>query len=117
MNKHTIPLPLLILAALAVIMYVDPAFAQNFNQNSGGQQATFTTGLGRGVDGVLGTVVNAARVLGLAGGLIQGVKAGYDYTKGERDAMETLKGVGIGLVIIAAGFGIAQAIVATAGQN
>ncbi len=115
MNKTTIPL--LTLAVIAVVLYVDPAFAQNFNQNSGGQQATFTTGLGRGVDGVLGTVVNAARVLGLAGGLIQGVRAGYEYTKGDRDAMEALKGVGIGLVIIAAGFGIAQAIVTTAGQT
>ena len=115
MKKYERYLPLVVAVLAAVVLYSHPSLAQTFSDNNTGQTATFKTGLGGGVDKVLGTVVNAARVIGIAGGLIQGVKAGYEYSKGQRDAMDMVKGVAIGLVIMAAGVGIAQALVATAG--
>lgn len=115
MKKYERYLPIVVAVVAVVVLYADPSFAQNFNAQNTGQTATFNTGLGSGVDRVLGTVVNAARVIGIAGGLIQGVKAGYEYSKGQRDAMDLVKGVAIGLVIMAAGVGIAQALVTAAG--
>lgn len=114
MKKYERYLPIIVAAVAVVVLYADPSFAQNFNSGGTGGGATFNTGLGNGVNAVLGKVVNAARVIGLAGGLIQGVRAGYEFTKGTRDAMDALKGVAIGLVIIAAGFGIAEGIISTA---
>lgn len=99
-----------ILAALAVLLFADAAFAQNFN---GGNGATFTTGLGGGIDSVIKLVVNAARVVGIAGGLIHAVRNGLAWQKGDRDAMDSLKGIVIGFVIIGASQGIAQTILNT----
>jgi hypothetical protein len=114
MKKHPALQVAIVFAILAVVFYADPGFAQTFNNGNTGGNAQFETGLGGGVNRVLGTVVNAARIIGVAGGLIQMIRAGYEFQKGERDAMEALKGVIIGFVIIGAGMGIAQTLISTA---
>jgi hypothetical protein len=109
MKTTTIAKTLLLFSVMALCLHADPAFAQNFNADQG-VQATFRTGLGAGVDTALGTVVKAARIIAIAGGLIQMFVAGYQFSKGERDAMDALKGVLVGFVIIGAGVGIATAL-------
>lgn len=114
MKKHHALHAAILLAIVAVVFFADAGFAQNFNPGNTGGNAQFDTGLGGGVNRTLSLVVNAARVIGVAGGLIQMIRAGYEFQKGDRDAMEALKGVVIGFVIIGAGMGIAQALVSTA---
>jgi hypothetical protein len=108
MKNSTIVKTILLFSVLALCLHADPAFAQSFNANQ--NAPTFDTGLGAGVNGALKTVVSAARVIAIAGGLIQMFVAGYQFSKGERDAMDALKGVAVGFVIIGAGVGIAEAL-------
>ena len=85
--------------------------AQNFD---GGNTSGFTTGLGTGIDRVLKLVVQAARVVGIGGGLIHAVRNGLAWQSGDREALQALKGIVIGFVIIGASEGIARTILTTA---
>ena len=98
------------LLALAVLLVADVASAQQFN---GGTQATFTTGLGGGIDRVIQLVVNAARVVGIAGGLIHAVRNGLAWQSGDREALQAGKGIVVGFVIIGAAQVIASTILST----
>jgi hypothetical protein len=100
------------LVLLALCLFADAALAQNFE--AGGSR-TFNTGLGAGVDGVLKLVVNAAVTIGFAGGLIHAVRNGLMWQKGDRDAMDALKNIVIGFVIMGGSAGIASQILRTVG--